>query len=105
MQKPLDITFRGMTRSLSVERTVERWLGRLERSCGRIQRCSVVIDLPHRHRQRGNAFHVLVDVGMPGRQVTVSREPRDDENVYVSIADAFRAARRQLLENANRLQQ
>jgi hypothetical protein len=41
---------------------------------------------------------------MPGRQITVSREPLDDENVYVALSDAFRAARRQLRESTNRLQ-
>jgi len=103
MQKPLDITFRGMTPSLSVQHAIERAVERLEQHCGRIQRCSVVVDQPHHHQQRGRTFHVHVDLGMPGRQITVSREPADDENVYVAISGAFRAARRQLVESAQRL--
>jgi ribosome-associated translation inhibitor RaiA len=103
MQKPLGITFRGMTPSAAVETAIERWVARLELSYGRIQRCSVVIEQPHHHHRQGNHFHVHVDVTVPGREIAVSREPArgiDHEDVYVAVADAFRAARRQLQDHA-----
>jgi hypothetical protein len=41
---------------------------------------------------------------VPGREIAVSRDPERDpghENIYVAIADAFRAARRQLQDHVH----
>jgi ribosome-associated translation inhibitor RaiA len=103
MQTPLDITFRNMASSASIERAVRRWVERLERCHDRILGCSVLVERPHNHRTHGHHFHVRIDVNVAGRQIVVSRDPERDpghEDVYVAIADAFRAARRQLLEHA-----
>lgn len=100
MQAPLEVTFRGMTPSPAVEASIHRWIDRLERNVGGIEHCSVVIDQPHRHARHGNAFHVRVGLHVSGRDIAVAREPDRDgrhEDVYVAIADAFRAARRQIL--------
>ncbi|HTR50374.1 MAG TPA: HPF/RaiA family ribosome-associated protein [Kofleriaceae bacterium] len=102
MLRPVHITFRGMSPSPSVEQAVHGWVARLEHSYGRIQSCAVVIELPHRHQRHGNAFHVHVDVRVPGREIAVSREPGRGAHwdVYIAVADAFRAARRQLVDHA-----
>jgi len=104
MQQPLEITFRGMDRSAAVEATVQRWMDRLERTYPRMVRGSVVIELPHRHSRHGQAFHVGIDITIPERTISVSRDPGLDaahDDVYVAIADAFRAARRQLADHAH----
>jgi ribosome-associated translation inhibitor RaiA len=103
MDNALDVTFRGMSPSTSVQEAIQQWRARLEHTYGRIQRCSVVIAQPHQHQRRGKLFHVHVDLTVPGRDIAVSREPArgdDHENVYAAIADAFRAARRQLRDHA-----
>jgi ribosome-associated translation inhibitor RaiA len=103
MQSPLEITFRGMAPSASVEGAIHRWVARLERSYDRVHRCSVLVELPHQHRRHGNQFHVRVDLTVPGREIAVSRDPACDpghEDVYVAISDAFRVARRQLQDHA-----
>jgi len=99
MQLPIDITFRGMTPSASVEGAIRRWTDRIERTYGRVQRCSVVVEQPHLHRTHGNRFRVRVELVAPGGAIEVSHDSAidsDHENVYVAVADAFRAARRQL---------
>jgi ribosome-associated translation inhibitor RaiA len=101
MQNALEVTFRGMTPSPAVQAAIEEWVGRLEHTHGRIQHCAVVVAQPHQHRRHGKLFHVHVDVTFPGGDIAVSREPArssEHENVYVAVADAFRAARRQLRE-------
>ena len=103
MHKTLEVTFRGMPPSTSVQEAIQQWVGRLEHAYGQIQHCSVVISQPHQHQRHGKLFHVHVDLTVPGRDIAVSREPArgdDHENVYVAIADAFRAARRQLQDHA-----
>jgi ribosome-associated translation inhibitor RaiA len=99
----VEITFRGMTPSLSAEMSARRWVERLRRGYANITSCKVVIEQPHRHHEHGNAFHVRVEVAVPGDVISVSRDPGDESthvDVYAAIADAFRAARRQLQQYA-----
>lgn len=96
----IDVTFRGMTPSASVQAEIERKTDRLARNFGRISRCSIIVEQPHLHRERGNHFHVRLDVSVPGREIAVSHEAARDADVYVAVAGAFRAARRQLQDYA-----
>jgi ribosome-associated translation inhibitor RaiA len=92
-----------MTPSPAVEEIVARWVERLEQAYDRIQKCSVVVDQPHKHKHQGRHFQVRIDVSVPGREIAVTRDPVDDgshEDVYVALSDAFRAARRQLQDHA-----
>jgi ribosome-associated translation inhibitor RaiA len=97
MQVPLEITFRGMTPSGFVDVAVATWLERLSHVYDRIQHCHVWIDLPHRRRP-GLPFQVKLTLAVPGTDgVAVHAESTD---VYLAIADAFLAARRQLQDMA-----
>jgi len=98
MHGALDITFRGMTTSASVEDTIRRWVARLDHLYGHIQRCSVVVEQPHLHHRQGNHFQIHVDLTVPGREIAVRGS--EAENVYAAIASAFRAGRRQLQDHA-----
>ena len=51
------------------------------------------------HHHKGNLYHVRIDISVPGDEIVVSREPHKDhshEDAYVTIRDAFDAAKRQL---------
>jgi len=103
MQIPLEVTFRGMAPSPSVELAIGHWLSRLEHVCARIQRCSVRIELPHRRQRHGAQFQVHLALTVPGREISVAHDPgrgTSHEDVYLALADAFLAARRQLLDHA-----
>jgi ribosome-associated translation inhibitor RaiA len=95
----IEITFRGMTPSVSAEMSARRWIERLTRVYANIIGCRVVIEIPHQHHESGNVFHVRVDLVVPGQVLLVTHDPgivEGHEDVYVAISDAFRAARRQL---------
>jgi len=98
MQVPWEITFRGMPPSPSVEAAAAGGAGRLGRVYDRIQHCRVWIDLPHRHRRRGLRFQVKISLAVPDAESVVSCDENSD--VYVALADAFVAARRQLQDHA-----
>ena len=103
VQIPLEITFRGMSPSLAVETAIRHWVARLEGVYGRLHRCAVLIDQPHQHHHRRKRFHVKVDLTVPGYELAMSRDPERDpghRDVYVALADAFRAARRRLHAHA-----
>lgn len=102
MKPVVDITFRAMEPSTAVVNTINDWAARLDHSFDRIERCAVTIEVPHRHQRQGNTFRVRIELTVPNQVITVSRDPGLDhkhEDVYVAIADAFRAARRQLQDH------
>ena len=71
-----------------------------------ITSCRVSVEAPHRHHHQGQLYRVCVDVHVPGAQIVVGRSPDDDrthEDPYVTLHDAFRAAKRQLKRYARRL--
>ena len=91
-----------MAPSPFVEAAVHRWANRLDRVFDRIDRCDVVVEVPHRHHQQGRLFHVRIELKVPHQTLVVSHDCGIDhahENVYVAIAAAFRAARRQLQDH------
>lgn len=106
MQIPMQVTFRGMDPSPAVEERVREEIAKLEQYSDRITGCHVVVEKSqHRHHQ-GNLFHVRVDLTLPGTEVVVKRDPAEHqahEDVYVSVRDAFDAARRQIMDHVRRL--
>jgi ribosomal subunit interface protein len=99
MKLPLEITFRNMSASEALEANVRDKVGKLEQLCDRIMGCRVVVEANHRHQNKGNLYHVRIDLTLPGQELVVSRDPQDNQahaDVYVAVRDAFDAARRQV---------
>jgi len=76
-----EIVFRGMERSPALEATARSWIARLDRAYDRIVRCSVVIELPHRHQRSGHLFQARIELVIPERVITrpPSAELRPDQ--------------------------
>lgn len=101
MDVPLEIAFHNLEQSDFVETRVRERVARLERYYDRINSCRVVVELPHKQHQKGNIYHIRIEVRVPGNELVVSRGPGDinaHQDVYVAIRDAFDAAERQLEE-------
>lgn len=99
MQQPVQITFRGLSHSDAVESAVREKAAKLERFYSPIISCRVMVEAEHRHHHKGNLYHCRIDIGVPGKELVVSRNHHDDhryEDVYVAINDAFQIAERQL---------
>lgn len=99
MKAPLQITFRDVPRTDEVDKKIQLKAAKLDRICDQITQCRVVVESPHRHHNRGNVFHVRVDLSVPGQEIVVNREPEQDhshEDLSVALRDAFEAAQRQL---------
>lgn len=98
MRIPVEISFRGIPRWEKAEAEVRARAAELERF-DRITSCRVLIEAPHRRQQKGQHYHVRIDLTVPGREIVVKRDPtqpRSHEDPYLAIRDAFRAARRQV---------
>ena len=92
-------TFRDMPPSPSLQAAAERWVARLEAVFDRIVACHVLIEKPHRHHLHGSPYQVHIILTIPGANIAVSNQTNQD--AYVALADAFRAARRQLLDHTS----
>lgn len=120
---PLQITFRNMKPSAAVEGRVREEAGKLETFYDGIIRCRAVIELPHKHRRKGDLYNVRIELTVPGAELIVKREPSlqaslrqvdvekqsksyevdaAHKDIYVVIRDAFREARRQLQDFVRR---
>ena len=101
MNLPLQIAFRNMDHDPALEAVVRQRAERLDRFCDHIMGCRVVIDVPHRHHQHGNQYHVRLDITVPGDELVVNREPGGHSaarNLEAAIGEAFDTAGR-LLED------
>lgn len=105
MQTPLQITFRNLDNSPTVEAKIRERVEELEQFCNRITSCRVVIEEPNRHHRRGRLYHIRVDLKMPGEEIVVKRDPSEHharEDIYVAVHDCFDAVRRQLEDHVRR---
>lgn len=124
MIRPLQITFRNMQPSAAVAARVRAEAAKLDRYCTRITSCRVIIEAPHRHHKWGESFHVSINIDVPRSEIVVRHEPKQrraiaqsgatkwvkhfevhgpSKDIYVTIRDAFGAARRQLEDYARRM--
>lgn len=106
MQRPLEITFRGLSHSAALETRIREKVDKLEAFFPDLISCRVMVEGEHHHHHQGNLCHVRIELGVPGKELVVSREHHDrqgHEDPYVVVRDAFDAARRQLEDYARRL--
>jgi ribosome-associated translation inhibitor RaiA len=99
MRTLLQLTYRNVTPSKGIERAVHRRAAKLERIHQRITTCRVMVEAPHNRHRKGNLYHVRIDLGVPGSELVVTRNPAKHsahEDVFTAIRDAFEAAGREL---------
>lgn len=108
MKLPLQITFRNMDVSPTVEDEIRSKAGKLNQYFDQIMGCRIMVEARHKHHHHGNLYHVRIDITVPDREIVVSREPGEHhshEDIYVAVRDAFHSAQRQLQDyNAERQQ-
>ena len=100
MQVPLEVIYNGVDRSEWSENFVREQVERLNRYAADMIACRVAIEQPHHHRNKGNPFHVRVEVTLPPRKDLVAvAEPKTvpaSSELRNVIRDAFRAMEKQV---------
>jgi hypothetical protein len=123
MKLPVQITFRNIPSSETVEEWIRAKAEKLETFYERPIACRVAVELPHRHHRRGSTYHVRIELWLPGGQIVVNHIPnvstglrhtgtfvltkrlepdRANRNLHLAINDGFEAAARQLRDYARR---
>lgn len=108
MQTPIEIDFQGMDATPYVRTAITEHVAELERRCGRITACRVVLKGPGGHHRTGGLYEVNIRLALPdGREVNVDRTAQADErhsDLDFALNDAFKRARRQLQDQVRELQ-
>ncbi|MFM8395033.1 MAG: HPF/RaiA family ribosome-associated protein [Acidobacteriota bacterium] len=123
MNIPLQITFRNMKHSEAVDAYIREEIAKLEEFFDQIIGSHVVVEIPHQHHERGNPFHIRINLEVPGNDIVVNHQPNlhglgldlgeerrikelelegRQKDVYVALSDAFKATRRQLQDYVRR---
>ena len=105
MQLPLQISFRHMDHSESIEALVREKATHLDTFAGHIMSCRVVVEPAGKHHLHGNRYEVRIDLTVPGEEIAVTREPGEHteyRDIQVALRDAFDSARRQLEDYVRR---
>jgi cold shock CspA family protein/ribosome-associated translation inhibitor RaiA len=105
MPVPVQVTFRHMEPAPAAEEQIRSRAAELEEFYPRIIACHVVLEADHRHHRQGNLFRVRIEITVPGRVLSVGRDPaahHAHEDAHVAIRDAFDAVRRQLEDHIRR---
>ncbi|MBC8413611.1 MAG: HPF/RaiA family ribosome-associated protein [Nitrospira sp.] len=100
MEIPLQITSRDFELTEVLRSEIEEKAEKLSKFHSRITRCRVTVEAPHRHNRNGRLYNVRLDITVPGAEIVIKHEPNED--IYVSIRDAFKAARRKLEDTARK---
>lgn len=108
MQTHPQIDFHQMESSAALTARIEQHIGSLEKRFGRITACRIVVTGPGGRHKNGGLYEVHIDLTLPrGLRVAVNRLNQGDErraDVNFAVDNAFKRARRQLLDRARRLQ-
>lgn len=99
MAIPHEITFRdGLENTEALNSKIEKNIEKLSRFFHRIESCKVVVDILQKKQSQGKLFHVTIEVLVPGKKLIANKHANQD--LYVSIRDAFDAMNKQLQEYA-----
>jgi cold shock CspA family protein len=83
MKLPIQITFRGIAQSGGLYTLIQEQASALDQYYSGIMRCRVSIEVPHRHHQEGNRYHVRIALTVPGEEIVVAHGP----SLYPSLRD------------------
>ena len=85
MQRPVNITYRGVEKSEELDQFILEKAARLERFCDHINRCDVAIEQPNHAHQKGNQFRVRIDITVPPGHELVADEKQMDNGPHAAL--------------------
>jgi ribosome-associated translation inhibitor RaiA len=107
MQTPVEIHFHGIDKSEAVEERVREKVTKLEKHFGRMTRCRVVLEAPHRSPAKPKVFQIKIEMSLPGKQPIVVSHEREgshaSEELRLALRDAFEAALRKVDDVATKM--
>ena len=107
MDTPVEIHFHGIEKSEAIEERVRWKVSKLEKHFGRMTRCRVVLEAPHRSPTKPKVFQIKIEISLPRRQPIVVSHEREgshaSEELLLALRDAFEAALRKVDGEATKI--
>lgn len=101
MQNPIQITFRDIPHSLSVEAYIRDKIDKLEQFFNPIISCQITIEQSQKHNHQGKLYNIHIVVSVPDNVITTTLN--QDENFYTAFQRAFDDCKKQLDEYTDKL--
>ena len=98
MEISLQITAKDIELTDAIRADITEKAEKLDSYYDRIIRCRVTVECPKRHPHEGKLYNVHIYMTVPGSELAIKHAPNED--LYVSIRDAFQAAKRKLEDYA-----
>ncbi len=102
MYVPLELSYRNVEKTESLEQTIREQVEKLERVCDHISSCRVAVEKTGGHLQSGSPYRVRVDVNVPPSHELVARSELGKGNMHQDVEaivrDVFGEVRRQVKE-------
>lgn len=100
MKVPIEITYRDVDKTASIEELIRSKANDLEKVCDYITSCSIAVEKPNDNIKTGNPYRVRISITVPpGKEIVVIRDANDakmHDPLPAVIRDAFKVAKRQL---------
>lgn len=107
METPVQIDFQDVEAKPDVRGAVDRHIAQLEERFGRVTAGRIALKGPGARHRNGGLYEVNIRLALPeGREVNIGRTPQADErhaDLNFALNDAFKRARRQLQDQADRM--
>jgi ribosome-associated translation inhibitor RaiA len=107
VETPVEIDFQGEIPIHGLREKIIENVSQLEGRFGRIVGCRVVLKAPSSHHRR-SSYEIHIHLTLPqGKEVIVAHTPDADQryaDIDFALNDAFKRSRRQLQDQARRLQ-
>ena len=96
----LQITTKELPGSAALEDKIRERAQKLTKLYDHILRLHVVVESPERRHTKGKLYNCRIHLHVPGDEIVITNEP--DPDPYVSVRDAFDAAKRRLQDHVDR---
>lgn len=99
MREPLQIVYRNLKPSDSIERCVRKRLAALEDICDDIIGCEILIETDPAYSKTENHVHIHLDVTVPGGVLSLdndTNQPKSIKNITAQLKTVFSDMYRQL---------
>lgn len=105
MKLPVQITFRHIDSTASLDRLIREQAQKLDVFYPQITGCHVIVEAMHGRFPKTLGYEVRIDLTVPGAELYVGREPgtpHESEDAYAAVREAFHQMRRRLQDFAAR---
>jgi len=100
MKVPLEIAFKGIRNTDELDALIREEAAKLERVCGYISSCRVIVEMRQKHQTTGSPYRVRIDMTVPpGHELVMKQESGQGDMhdpVEIVIKNVFESAARQL---------